>query len=59
MILGTIIQKNSDLFLDDLIERVRARTWPSLHHVGIVAGALGDRLPAYAALSVARQTGRR
>ena len=55
VVLGTIIQKNADLFLDDLTDRVRERTWPSLHHVDIVVGALGDQLPAFAALSVARQ----
>lgn len=53
IVLGTIIQMNPDLFLDDLIERVRERTWPSLHHVRIEPGQLGPRLPAYAALCVA------
>lgn len=51
--LGTIVQRNTDLFLDDLVRAVRERTWPSLHHVRIVAGELGARLPAYAALSAA------
>lgn len=53
IVLGTIVQKNPDLFLDDLIPRVRARTWSSMHHTGLVAGELGERLPAYAALCVA------
>lgn len=53
IILGTIIARNADLFLDPLIERVRALTWESLHHVELVPARLGDRLPAYAALCAA------
>ena len=52
-VLGTIVQRNADLFLPDLRERVAERVWPVLRDVEIVAGELGDRLPAYAALSVA------
>jgi len=53
IVLGTIVQHNPDLFVDELTARMRARTWASMHHVGLVPGALGDELPAYAALSVA------
>jgi glucokinase len=50
IVLGTIIQRNPDLFLDDLRLRVSERIWPGLRDVRIEAGALGDKLPAYAAL---------
>jgi glucokinase len=53
IVLGTIIRENPDLFLDEVRERTRARIWPELHDTGIAPGALGARLPAYAALSVA------
>jgi glucokinase len=53
VVLGTILQRNPDLFLQATIERVRALTWPSLHHVELVPARLGDRLPAYAALCAA------
>ena len=53
VVLGTIVQRNPDLFVDDLCRAVRERTWPSLHHVRIAAGRLGPRLPPYAALCVA------
>ncbi len=53
VVLGTIVQRNPDLFLDDLVAGVRERTWESLHHVRIVPGRLGPRLPAYAALCAA------
>jgi glucokinase len=53
IVLGTIIQRNPDLFLDDLRLRVSERIWPGLRDVRIEAGALGDKLPAYAALCVA------
>ncbi len=53
IVLGTIVERNPDLFLEELRARVRRRTWKSLHHVRIEAGALGARLPAYAALCVA------
>ena len=52
-VLGTIVQQNADLFLPELRERVAERVWPVLRDVEIVAGELGARLPAYAALSVA------
>lgn len=51
--LGTIVQRNPELFLEALIARTRELTWPSLHHVKIKAAELGDALPRYAALSVA------
>ena len=53
LVLGTIVQQNPDLFLDELTARVRKRTWEVQHDVRIVAGALGDRLPALAALCAA------
>lgn len=53
VVLGTIVARNPDLFLDALTRRVRERTWPSLHHVRLEPGRLDERLPAYAALSVA------
>lgn len=53
IVLGTIIQRNPDLFLDDLRDRVSERIWPGLRDVRIEAGALGDALPAYAALCTA------
>ncbi len=53
IVLGTIIQANPDLFLDMLRERVSERIWPSLRDVRIDPSELGERLPAYAALSVA------
>ena len=51
--LGTIVERNRELFIDDLIARVRALTWPSFHQVRIAPAVLGERLPAYAALCVA------
>ena len=53
IVLGTIIRENPDLFLEELRARTRARVWQDLRQVEIVAGELGPRLPAYAALSVA------
>ncbi|MBW2282894.1 MAG: ROK family protein [Deltaproteobacteria bacterium] len=53
LVLGTIVQQNPDLFLDELTARVRKRTWPVQHDVRIVPGELGDRLPALAALCAA------
>ncbi len=53
IVLGTIIERNPDLFLDDLRARVSERIWPVLRDVRIEAGALGPRLPAYAALCAA------
>jgi glucokinase len=53
VILGTIVRENPDLFLDALVERVRAVTRPELHATPIVCATLGDRLPARAALAVA------
>jgi glucokinase len=52
-VLGTIVQQNPELFLEDLREQVRERVWPTLQDVELLAGELGARLPAYAALSVA------
>ncbi len=57
IVLGTIIQQNPDLFVDDLTERVRRRTWEVEHDVRIVPGELGDRLPALAAIFAARADG--
>jgi predicted NBD/HSP70 family sugar kinase len=51
--LGTIVSQNTDLFLEPLRERVAARGWPRLRDTRIVAGALGERLPAYAGLVTA------
>jgi len=53
VVLGTIVQRNPDLFVDAIVERVRARTWPVQHDVRVVPGELGDRLPATAALCAA------
>ena len=53
IVLGTIIERNRDLFLDDLRDRVSERIWPVLRDVRIEAGALGPKLPAYAALCAA------
>ncbi len=53
ILLGTIIERNPDLFLERVRAAVRACTWPEMHGVEILAGALGSALPAYAALSVA------
>ncbi len=53
IVLGTIVQQNPDLFLEGLRERTRARVWSVLRGVEISPGELGERLPAYAALSVA------
>lgn len=53
IVLGTVIQQNADLFLDDLRSRVSDRVWPLLRDVRIEAGALGAALPAYAALCIA------
>jgi glucokinase len=57
ILLGTIIRENPDLFLDEVRERTRARIWPELYDTRIEPGALGERLPAYAALSVAALDG--
>ncbi len=56
IVLGTIIERNPDLFLDDLRDRVSERIWPVLRDVRIEAGALGPKLPAYAALCAAALT---
>jgi glucokinase len=53
IVLGTIIERNPDLFLDELRARTRALTWPALHGVRIEPSALGARLPCYAGLCVA------
>jgi glucokinase len=53
VVLGTIIQLNPDLFIDELTARVRRRTWSVQHDVRLVPGELGDRLPARAALCAA------
>ena len=56
VVLGTIVQQNPDLFIDDLTARVRRRTWSVLHDVRLVPGELGDHLPAWAALCAATAT---
>lgn len=53
IVLGTIVQRNPDLFLDPLRERVRERIWRFFPGLQILAGELGPRLPALAALAVA------
>lgn len=52
VVLGTIVQQNPDLFLEPIREATRAHLWKPLHHVRIEPGELGERMPAYAALSV-------
>lgn len=56
VVLGTIVQQNPDLFMDELTARVRRRTWSVLHDVRLVPGELGERLPAWAALCAATPT---
>ncbi len=56
VVLGTIVQQNPDLFIDELTARVRRRTWSVLHDVRLLPGELGDRLPARAALCAAMPT---
>jgi len=51
--LGTIVERNPDLFLEPLRARVAERVWPQLRDAAIVAGELGERLPAYAGLCTA------
>lgn len=51
--LGTIVQLNPDLFLAPIRARTHERIWPAQRDVRIVAGQLGDQLPARAALCVA------
>jgi glucokinase len=53
ILLGTIVQRNPDVFLPRLRAAVQACTWSELHGVDILPAALGSALPAYAALSVA------
>ncbi len=53
IVLGTIVERNADLLLDDLRARVSGRLWPVHADVRIEAGALGSKRPAYAALCVA------
>ena len=51
--LGTIVQRNPDLFLTPIRERVYERIWPAQRDLRIVPGQLGEQLPARAALCVA------
>jgi hypothetical protein len=51
--LGTIVAHHPDLFLDDLRVRFAEQVWPRLRDTRIVAGELGERLPAYAGLCTA------
>ncbi len=53
IILGTIVRENPDVILAPLRERVSERIWKSHRDVQILGGELGERMPAYAALSVA------
>jgi len=53
IVLGTIVEHNPDLFLDAIAARVRERVFEAQRDLRIVAGTLGDRRPAYAALCVA------
>jgi glucokinase len=53
--LGTIVQKNPDLFIDRIHERVLERIWPAQRDLRIVPGQLGEQLPARAALCVASE----
>ncbi len=53
IVLGTIVEQNADLLLDDLRARVSTRLWPVHADVRIEAGTLGAKRPAYAALCVA------
>ncbi len=55
--LGTIVRENPDLFLDPVRAALRERIWEPVRGVEVVAAALGPRLPAYAALSVAGPEG--
>jgi len=51
--LGTIVANNTDLFLEPLRARVAQRIWPHLRGTRVLAGELGERLPAYAGLCTA------
>ena len=53
IVLGTIVERNPDLFLAPIAERVRERVFPVQRDVRIIPGELGERRPAYAALCVA------
>jgi glucokinase len=53
IVLGTIVERNADLLLDEIRARTRAFTWPALHDVRIEVSALGPTLPSYAGLCVA------
>ena len=48
--LGTIVARNSDLFLEPLRARVAARVWANQSAAKLVCAELGERLPAYAGL---------
>ncbi|MFI5317313.1 MAG: ROK family protein [Myxococcota bacterium] len=51
--LGTIVARNTDLFLAPLRAAVAERVWPRLRETQIVAAELGARLAAYAGLCAA------
>ena len=51
--LGTIVARNTDLFLGPLRERVYPRVWPRLRDTQLVPAELGARLCAYAGLCTA------
>lgn len=58
IVLGTIVTAGADLMLAPLRARVAERVWPVLRApLRIVPSALGDRLPALAALCVAFERG--
>ncbi len=51
--LGTIVQHNTDLFIDELYQALEPRIWEVQRDVRLEPAKLGPRLPSYAALSVA------
>jgi glucokinase len=51
--LGTILARNQELLLEPLRARVYERVWPRLRDTQLVPAALGERLCAYAGLTVA------
>ncbi len=53
IVLGTVVQRNPELFLEEIRVRTRKRTWNVYHGARIEPGALGPRLPFYAGLAAA------
>jgi len=56
IVLGTLIQRNPELFLEELRTRVREHVWTAYHALRIEAGALGEKLPFYAGLAASLRT---